>query len=524
MPIACITWSPEFRVTSWNPAAEKTFGYAANEAVGKHPYALIVPKDAETRVENVWLRLLAGDASAHSVNENQTRDGRTILCEWTNTPLRGADGSVLGVLSMAQDVSARKQAEAELAYERDLLKTLLDNISVAIYFKDRQSRFVRYSKSFSQLFRLSSSDALQGKTDLDFFTEAHARPAYEDEQEIIRTGMPIVGKMEKETHLDGRVTWALTNKLPWRDKNGNIIGTFGVSQNITAIKEAEAKLEAAHKQLVEVSRRAGMAEVATSVLHNVGNVLNSVNICSTLLADRLKKSKVANLSKVVALLREQEADLAGFFASNPKGKQLVAYLAQLAEHLTAEQSAAINELQELASDIDHIKDIVAMQQNYAGVSGVAEGVRVCDLVEDALRINASGLTRHDVETVREYDPQVPEMSLDKHKVLQILVNLISNAKCAFDESGRTDKRLTVRVANGCGRVKISVMDNGVGIPCENLTRIFRFGFTTRKNGHGFGLHSGALAAHELGGALLAHSDGLGQGATFTLELPLSQNS
>src|ERR1017187_10431622 len=113
--------------------------------------------------------------------------------------------------------------------------------------------------------------------------------------------------MEEETHLDGRVTWALTNKLPWRDKNGNIIGTFGVSQNITAIKEAEAKLEAAHKQLVEVSRRAGMAEVATSVLHNVGNVLNSVNICSTLLADRLKKSKVANLSKVFALLREQEA-------------------------------------------------------------------------------------------------------------------------------------------------------------------------------------------------------------------------
>ena len=80
------------------------------------------------------------------------------------------------------------------------------------------------------------------------------------------------------------------------------------------------------------------------------------------------------------------------------------------------------------------------------------------------------------------------------------------------------------MANGCGRVKISVMDNGVGIPCENLTRIFRFGFTTRKNGHGFGLHSGALAAHELGGALRAHSDGLGQGATFTLELPLSQNS
>jgi signal transduction histidine kinase len=140
------------------------------------------------------------------------------------------------------------------------------------------------------------------------------------------------------------------------------------------------------------------------------------------------------------------------------------------------------------------------------------------LVEDSLRMNDGALIRHRVEVIREFE-NVPPMNVDKHKVLQILVNLVRNAKYACDESARADKRLTVRVANGDDWVKISVVDNGVGIPPDNLVRIFNHGFTTRKDGHGFGLHSGALAAKEMGGSLTAHSDGLGKGATFTLLLP-----
>jgi signal transduction histidine kinase len=131
------------------------------------------------------------------------------------------------------------------------------------------------------------------------------------------------------------------------------------------------------------------------------------------------------------------------------------------------------------------------------------------------------LSRHEVEVVREFE-SVPTLNVEKHKILQILVNLLRNAKYACHDSERADKRLTVRVANGEGRIRISVIDNGVGIPPENLTRIFNHGFTTRKDGHGFGLHSSALAAKEMGGSLTVRSDGVGQGATFTLELPESQ--
>jgi PAS domain S-box-containing protein len=289
--------------------------------------------------------------------------------------------------------------------------------------------------------------------------------------------------------------------------------------DITERKQAEEQLKETHKQLLVFSRQAGMAEIATNVLHNVGNVLNSVNVASTCVADSLRKSKACNLSKVVALLGEHSGDLGAFLTSDPKGKHLPDYLAQLAEHLIDEQAAALKELAQLQKNIEHIKEIVTMQQGYAKVSGLNEMIKITDLVEDGLRLNTDALHRHGIEVVREFE-EVPMMNVAKHNVLQIMVNLLRNATEACKESGRADKRLTVRVAHMDGRVQVSVVDNGVGIPPENLAHIFQHGFTTRKDGHGFGLHSCALAANEMGGSLTPYSDGCGQGATFTLELPV----
>ncbi len=285
------------------------------------------------------------------------------------------------------------------------------------------------------------------------------------------------------------------------------------------VKERTSELEKSQKQLLEISRQAGMAEVATSVLHNVGNVLNSINVSTAVVADRLKKSKASNITKVAALMRENAADLGNFMTNDEKGRQLPAYLEQLAGHLAQEQTYILEELESLEKNVDHVKDIVAMQQTYAKVSGLTDIVKVVDLVEDAVRMNASALVRHDVQFFREYDEHLPEITVEKHKVLQILVNLIRNAKYACDESGRKDKRLTMRVTNGSDVVRIALIDNGIGIPKENLTRIFAHGFTTKKDGHGFGLHSGILAAKEMGGSLSVDSEGTGKGATFTLTLP-----
>jgi signal transduction histidine kinase len=276
------------------------------------------------------------------------------------------------------------------------------------------------------------------------------------------------------------------------------------------------------EQLLQASRQAGMAEVATAVLHNVGNVLNSVNISTTVISDKVKQSKATNLAKVAGMLKKNENHLAEYLAQNPKGRQIPVYLKQLSERLAADEDFIRNEVVSLEKNVEHIKSIVAMQQDYAKGAGYTEKVRADELVEDALRLNLTALSRHQVEIRREYAPKLPELSTDKHKVLQVLVNLIQNAKHACDDSNCPDKKMTLRVNNGDGRVRISVIDSGIGIPAENLTKIFNHGFTTRENGHGFGLHSGALAARQLGGSLSAHSDGPGKGATFTLELPVSK--
>jgi len=405
-----------------------------------------------------------------------------------------------------------------LNQEQSLLRALMDNSPDLIYFKDAQSRFIKCSKALAERMGMKSIDEMAGKSDFDFYDEKHARQLFEDEQKIIRTGEPIVGKMEKDILKNNQAFWVLTNKAPLWDKHGKIIGVFGISRDITALKEAEARLNEAHAQLVETSRQAGMAEVATSVLHNVGNVLNSVNVSSSVIADKVRKSKVLSLPKVTALIDAHKHDLGEFFVSDPKGKQLPGYLADLSKHLATEQEELLHEVSVLTDNIRHIKEIVSMQQNYARTSGVMETLPVTDLVEDALRLNSDAMSRHKINVVREF-ADVPPILTEKHKVLQILVNLIRNAKHACDDSDNENKEITLRIANGDGRIRISVIDNGIGIPAENLTRIFNYGFTTRKNGHGFGLHSGAIAAKEVGGSLSASSEGPGRGATFVLELP-----
>jgi len=433
-----------------------------------------------------------------------------------------SDATVQAMAGIADAIALgidRMRSEAELTYERDLLRTLLNHSPDFIYFKDLASRFLMCSRATTKRFGLASPEDAIGKTDLDFFDEAHARPAFEDEQTVIRTGRPLVGKVEQEIYPDGRIAWVLTTKVPLRDPANEIVGTFGISRDITAMKEAEAKLAELQRELLETSRQAGMAEVATSILHNVGNVLNSVNITSSLVIERVRNSKAPNLAKAVALLDCHQEDLAGFLASDPKGRRLPGYLSGLAARLAQEHAEILKDLSSLQEHVDHIKHVVAMQQDYARVVGVQEQVALEQLVEDALQFNAAAFDRHQVQVVREYAP-CPLLQTEKHKVLQILVNLLRNAKYAMDEGGGPEKRLVVRTQATEDRLRISIQDNGIGIPAENLVRIFQFGFTTRKQGHGFGLHNGALAARQLGGALTAQSAGPGQGALFVLELPL----
>lgn len=295
--------------------------------------------------------------------------------------------------------------------------------------------------------------------------------------------------------------------------------TLLLEKQIQERNQMQREIDRVQRELLEAARLAGMGEVATGILHNVGNVLNSVNVSTGILTERVRALKVDGVSKMARLLREQGENLVHFLGDDARGHKVPAYLDLLAEHLELERMALGKELEGLTRNVEHIKEIVAMQQNYAKVSGAVEMLELSELVEDAFKMHSGAFARHGITVQRDYE-KLPTISVERHGVLQVLVNLLHNAKHACEAANRQDKRVTMRLRTaGPGRVKVEVTDNGIGIPPENLTRIFSQGFTTRKGGHGFGLHSGALTAKQLGGSLSVQSKGVGGGATFILDLP-----
>ncbi|VVP10994.1 Adaptive-response sensory-kinase SasA [Pseudomonas fluorescens] len=286
------------------------------------------------------------------------------------------------------------------------------------------------------------------------------------------------------------------------------------------VEERTRELKDTQSELLDTARQAGMAEIATNVLHNVGNVLNSVNISADLVSRKLRASKAQGLGKAMQLINEHPGDLGAFLTQDEKGKLLPGYLNQLVEAIALEQQGMTDELAQLSKSVDHIKDIVATQQSYAGANSLMEPLHISELLEDALRMNSGALTRHHVTVVKEYG-EVPQVMGDKHRLLLILINLISNAKYAMSDLSNRPRQMTlgVKIVDDA-MLQVSVKDDGEGIAPENMTRIFAHGFTTRKEGHGFGLHSCALAAIEMNGHLTAQSDGPGKGAQFTLQIPL----
>jgi PAS domain S-box-containing protein len=409
----------------------------------------------------------------------------------------------------------------ELADQRNLLRTLIDHLPDEIFVKDTKGRVIIDNMAHARALGVQNPDEAVGKTDFDCFPADKASQFRRTELIMLNSGQEYNGE-ESILMPDGRTRWHRTTKVPLRDSKNEIIGLAGIHRDITERKKWEAELESLHKQLVETSRHAGMAEVATSVLHNVGNVLNSVNISASIVEDQVRNSALDRFSKVLALLREHSNDLGHFLTQDEKGTKLVGYMDALFRTMTKENERIQEETGSLTKNVEHIKKIVSMQQSYARVAGITEVIEPAELLEDSLRMHEAAFHRHGIQLVREYS-DVPMISVDRHKVIQILVNLLQNAKYACDVNDVSDRIVRVCIdAPAPDRIRIEVIDNGMGIAAENVNRIFTHGFTTRKNGHGFGLHSGALAAREMGGSLVVHSDGVGEGARFTLELPLEQ--
>ena len=297
-----------------------------------------------------------------------------------------------------------------------------------------------------------------------------------------------------------------------------------LTQEVEQRKRIQVEREELNRKLLERSRSVGMADVASTVLHNVGNVLNSVNISVDVAMRALKRVPIDDIALLASLLQQHRHELVHYLSEDVQGKQIPSYLTMLAESMTQNQALVESELIGLSRNVDHIRQVVDRQVHLArSERPLWEPVCFQHVMEQALAIHRPTLDRRGYEIVERYDKEL-EGLCDRHQVLQILVNLVSNAQKAMEALPDKPHRLTLRVGAATDRpgfVRFEVIDTGMGIASDHLPRLFTQRFTTRSDGHGIGLHSAMLAAKNLGGTLQAHSDGPGQGATFILDLPVS---
>jgi PAS domain S-box-containing protein len=490
-----------------SPSASRVLGYdVANEILGRDLIDFIHPEDRESFSALFRRALTSSRIYVRGYARVRHRHGAWRVADGGFTNLLD-DPAIGAVVGNFRDVT--EEEEGRQALDR-MFNLSLDMLSVVGF----DGAFKRVNSAFERVLGYTEAEILSRPymsfvhpDDIERTLQAGARLA---------AGEDISFFENRYRCHDGTDRW-----FQWACRSfpsEEII--YSVTRDVTEQKQAQLALEATQRRLVVASREAGMAEVASNVLHNVGNVLNGVNISAELVAGTLRSSSVANLGRVAGLLKEHAPDLPAYLATDPRGQQLPSYLELLCRHLADERSNALRELDSLRRSIDHIKEVIASQQDHARRGGVVASVAAAEIMEDALRITATALQLHGIRLVQKFEGPL-QLRTDKHQVLQILVNLLRNACDALREMEPGGRVLTTQIGRVSEeRLYFLVADDGPGIAPENLPRLFEHGFTTRKTGHGFGLHSAALLAQDLGGTLAVTSAGRGCGAAFRLELPL----
>ncbi len=552
-PVGLHWAGPDGRILKANQAELAMFGYSYPEYVGHqveefHENPLII--------RSILARLAAGETDQNFEARIRCKDGsiKDVLIA-SNALME--DGRFVHTRNFTRDITARKRAESGIAAVSKLGRLLSSASSpgeAAQIIAEVADELFGWDAFMLDLFS-AEQDTLQTILGMDILNGRKCRlPAGAPQKpppiarRVMAKGAELVLKQQPAAHLSDALPFGDTSRpsasimLAAIQYRGHVVGIISIhSYTVRAYDRedlgtlrtfadycggalermrAEEKVAVLNTQLLNAARRAGMEEVASSVLHNVGNVLNSVNVSAALITESLSNSQLTGFKRIVELVQANAGQLGRFLAEDPQGRQVPEYLRALARYWEEEQTASLKELERLNKNIQHIKDIIGRQQSLTGMSGFAEQVYISELVEDALTLGAANLERSGITVIREFHMHEP-MLIDRMKFMLVFVNLINNARDSLLESTVKDKQLKVRTELRPDRyLRVEVIDNGSGIAPGNMTRIFSHGFTTKKTGHGFGLHSSALAAKEMGGTLNVQSDGPGKGACFIIEMPL----
>ena len=456
---------------------------------------------------------LASCLSAFSVSSSPCVSNESRISDTNNT----VDGKAMPGVSndvvdqQAELASARDELANSKVYVDNVLRSMADSLLVI----DANLTIGSVNPSLLELLGYSE-DELIGQSPGCIFGEELAQGSIIEN--LLLQGS-VSGVESSFLTRDGQLIPISVSGSMMQDEQGQLQGLVCVAQDITERKRMEEEKFQLHEQLLDTSRQLGMAEVASDVLHNVGNVLNSINVSIGVVADLLKNSMVGDVGRISQLFHKHREDLGNYFSTNPKGKQVPAYLEKLSGQLMEEQRVAIAELDRLRENANHAQQCVAAQQDLAKPSGITEPISVVELLEEALAVNHELLETAQVNISREFQ-EIPQLIADKYQVLEVMINVIKNACQSM--ASVSDKQLIVRaklVPGPPDSVSLEIQDSGVGIASEDLIKIFSQGNSQKNGGRGMSLHNGALMAKNMGGALRAHSQGIEYGATFSLELP-----
>jgi two-component system, sensor histidine kinase and response regulator len=470
------------RFTFGNTKFCAELGRSLEEIIGKTDFDFFPRELAEKYQHDDQLVMTTG-APLETVEEHRTPDRGKIYVQVVKTPLHDALGNFLGVQGMFWEVTERKKIEEALAYERDLLRALLDNIPDNIYFKDTQSRFLKVGRALAKKFNIQDPEAAVGKTDFEFFTAEHAQAAYEDEQFIILTGQPIIGRMEKETWHDGRVTWGLTTKMPFRDKDGKIIGTFGVTKDVSQLKETEQELAKARDVALESARL--KSEFLANMSHEIRTPMNGIIGMTGLLMD--------------TKLNTEQRDFAETIRSSADA---------------------------LLTIINDILDFSKIEAGKLSIEIINFDLR--DVVESTVELLAERAEAKGIELASWVLDDVPRhLRGDPGRLRQVLTNLLGNA-LKFTERGEVLVRVTKEAETEThATIRCAVSDTGIGIPYEAQKKLFQAftqadgSLTRRYGGTGLGLAISKQLVELMGGRIGMESTP-DKGSTFWFALQLEK--
>ena len=503
-------------VAVWvNAAFTRITGYSYEEAVGRVPGTLLQGPDTDrAQVARIATALRARERIAVEL-VNYSKTGRRYWIGMKIEPLVGAAGEIDGFVAIQAEITERHERKRALELLTERFDMATHAARIGMYEFSSQSDEVWWSKMMWEIFgqdRLTFRPSSAGWLDL----------VHPDDRDHVRTNDGSLGRGRTAASLHYRIVRpdATIRHVQSIASTDDGVVVTGALLDVTERVDGEERERILQQRLRESSRHAGMAEIATGVLHNVGNVLNSLGIANTAARRDLRQLPVDRLEQAASSVCDNRSTLASYLTLDERGKYLPDYLAAASAQMARNVTSVQAELDTIEQLLDHLRDIVSAQQVLAHVGGLRELVDLQELAESALLVRGSDLAR--IKVVRQFE-DLPLVLTDRHKLLQILVNLISNAGDAVRSHSPEAGEIIVQIAREQDDAVIVVHDTGIGMSAETLSRLWQFGFTTKLGGHGFGLHTSANAAHEIGATLSAESEGLGRGSRFIIRLPLTRH-